>query len=127
MKSIKVFALALTLALSLGFSAATAHAAECQLRNLNFVSIVNDGRLVVNSELWSIGSGGWVNAGQLGNSTYCNITSTHNNISPTTCKAWYQTALTAMMSNKKIYITATACTPGNGVNLSGIGYFGLNH
>lgn len=127
MKSIKVFALTLTVALSLGVSASTVQAAECQLRNINFVSTVSDGRMVVNAELWSISGGAWVSAGQLGNSTYCNVNSVHNNISPTTCKAWYQTALTAMMSNKKIYITANACTPGNGVNLSGIGYFGLNH
>lgn len=66
MKSIKMLALTLAVALTLGVTAATAQAAECQLRNLSFVSTVADGRMVVNAELWNLNGGAWVNAGQLG-------------------------------------------------------------
>jgi hypothetical protein len=113
-------------ALTLGLTTA-AQAAECQLRNINFVSTVSDGRLVVNAEIWSFNGSQWVSVGNLGNSTYCNVNSSLNGISAATCKNWYQMAMAAMLANKKIYITANACTAGNGVNLSGLGYFGLNH
>lgn len=99
--------------------------AECHLRNLAFVSVVADGRLVVNAELWDLTNG--VQAGYLANSTYCSVNGGWNGISAQTCQAWFSTAMTAFMANKKIYITADACTAGNGTSLSNIGYFGLNH
>lgn len=124
MKPMKM--LVATLAVTLGL-AGTAQAAECQLRNLNFVSTVNDGRLVVNSEMWTFNGSAWGFVGQLGNSTYCKMDGSWNGISGQTCKNWYQLALTAMVTNKKVYVTAASCPAGNGVNLSSVGYFGLNH
>jgi hypothetical protein len=110
---------------ALGLGGGVANAAECQLRNIAFVSAVSDGRLVVNAELWDAVTGKQL--GYLANSTYCKVNATYNGITAATCQAWLSTAMTAMLANKKIYITANACTPGNGVNLSSIGYFGLNN
>lgn len=127
MKSIKAVTLALALTVGIG-AAGSAQAAECHLRNINFVSTVNDGRLVVNSEMWNYtASTGWTFVGQLANSTYCKMDGSMNGISGQTCKNWYQLALTAMLTNKKVYVTAASCIAGNGVNLSSVGYFGLNH
>jgi hypothetical protein len=118
-------AVALATVMTVGFTANAAHAAECQLRNIGFVSAVSDGRLVINAEMWNAATGQQL--GYLANATYCSVAGTYNGISPETCKAWLSTAMTAMVANKKIYITAPTCTVGNGVSLSGIGYFGLNN
>jgi hypothetical protein len=127
MKSLK--RLLIALALTFGLSTSAAQAAECQLRNLDFVSTVNSGYLVVNAEMWGISNGAWTKLGNLANVTYCSVNGTYNGISAATCKNWYQLALATMLANKKIYITANACTVGNGpsFNLTNIGYFGLNH
>lgn len=101
-----------------------AAAAECTLRNIQFVGVVGDGRLVVNADIYS-GSG--TKLGALANSTFCRVSATHNNIASQTCQAWHSTAMTAFLSYKKVYVTADACSVGNGVNLANIGYFGINH
>lgn len=121
MKTIKIIIAAGIIILTAG---GVASAAECTLRNITFVGVVGDGRLVVNADIHN--SGG-TKLGALANSTFCRVNTTHNNIASQTCQAWNSTAMTAFLSYKKIYITADSCTVGNGVALTNIGYFGINH
>lgn len=105
--------------------ARSAAAAECQLRNLGFAGVINDGRLVINAEIWNPSNNTQI--GYLANATYCRVNTTYGSITAPTCQAWHSIATAAMLSAKRIYVTADACTVGNGVSMSNIGMFGLNN
>jgi hypothetical protein len=102
-----------------------AQAADCQLRALQFVGIVNDGRLVINAEMWDGATGAKV--GWLGNVSYCQVNTTFNGISPQTCQAWQSIATAAMLAGKKVYVNASSCPAGNGIALPGLSMLGLNN
>jgi hypothetical protein len=112
----------LTLAL-----AGSASAAECQLRNLSFVSVTNAGEMRINSEIWNPSTGAFL--GNIANTTFCNVNTTLNGVTAQSCRNWYQVALTAMITERKIYLTASnpSCPVGNPVTFTGLGYFGLNN
>src|SRR5258708_18222589 len=109
---VRVAAFALTFALAGLTSRAATAAAECRLRIVGFVGVLSDGRLVINAEMWNAANG--TQLGYLANSTYCKVNATYGSISSTTCQAWQSIATAAMLSARKLYLTADSCTVGNG-------------
>jgi len=109
----------------------TAEAAGCLLQNIDFVSIISDGTLIINAE--EVGDGA---TGLLINAPYCNVNTPTNGISVQVCHNWYQAAVTAMLSNKRIFFSlpGNVCPTGNpGADppvaihppLTGLSYFGI--
>src|SRR4051794_37624062 len=96
--------------------AGVAHAADCQLRNIQFVGIHPDGRLMINAEMWDLATN--TKVGTLGNATFCRVNTTFGTISSETCRAWQATATAAMLAGKKIYLNQTSCQTGNGVTVT---------